>query len=73
MGASRSTHGRSPGAKPSVAGRPADVPILLDASAIVAAADRDDLNHATAVGWFRRADEPLLLGALTLAEVDVVL
>jgi uncharacterized protein len=49
------------------------VPILLDASAVIAAADRDDLNHATAVGWFRRADEPLLLGALTLAELDVVL
>ena len=73
MGASRSTPGRSRGARPSVAGRPADVPILLDASAIIAAADRDDLNHATAVGWFQRADEPLLLGALTLAEVDVVL
>ena len=49
------------------------MPILLDASAVIAAADRDDLNHATAVGWFRRADEPLLLGALTLAELDVVL
>jgi uncharacterized protein len=49
------------------------VPILLDASAVIAAADRDDLNHAAAVAWFRRADEPLLLGALTLAELDVVL
>jgi predicted nucleic acid-binding protein len=47
--------------------------ILLDASAIVAAADTADLNHAAAVAWFRRADEPLLLGALTLGEIDVVL
>jgi predicted nucleic acid-binding protein len=49
------------------------VAILLDASAIVAAADRADLNHAAAVAWFRRADEPLVLGALTLAELDIVL
>jgi uncharacterized protein len=49
------------------------VAILLDASAIVAAADTADLNHASAIAWFRRADEPLLLGALTLGEVDVVL
>jgi predicted nucleic acid-binding protein len=49
------------------------VAILLDASAIVAAADTADLNHGAAVAWFRRADEPLLLGALTLGEVDVVL
>jgi predicted nucleic acid-binding protein len=49
------------------------VAILLDASAIVAAADTADLNHAAAVAWFRRADEPLLLGALTLGEIDVVL
>ena len=47
--------------------------ILLDASAIVAAADTADLNHAAALAWFRRADEPLLLGALTLGEIDVVL
>ncbi len=47
--------------------------ILLDASAVVAAADRADLNHAAAVAWFRRADEPLVLGALTLAELDMVL
>lgn len=47
--------------------------ILLDASSIVAAADTADLNHVAAVAWFRRADEPLLLGALTLGEVDVVL
>lgn len=47
--------------------------ILLDGSAVLAAADRDDLNHAAAVAWFRRADEPLLLGALTLGELDVLL
>lgn len=47
--------------------------ILLDGSAIVAAADRADLNHDAAVAWFRRADEPLILGALTLAELDMVL
>ena len=47
--------------------------ILLDASAVIAAADRADLNHDAAVAWFRRADEPLVLGALTLAELDVVL
>jgi uncharacterized protein len=49
------------------------VAILLDASAVIAAADRADLNHDAAVAWFRRADEPLVLGALTLAELDVVL
>ena len=47
--------------------------ILLDASAVLAAADRADLNHEAAVAWFRRADEPLLLGDLTLAELDVLL
>jgi predicted nucleic acid-binding protein len=46
---------------------------LLDASAVLAAADAADLNHAAAVAWFRRIDEPLLLGALTLAELDHVL
>jgi predicted nucleic acid-binding protein len=49
------------------------VAILLDTSAIVAAADRADLNHAAALAWFRRADEPLLLGALNLAELDTLL
>jgi uncharacterized protein len=49
------------------------VAILLDASAILAAADQADLNHAAAMAWFRRVDEPLLLGALTLAELDVLL
>ncbi len=46
--------------------------ILLDASIVLAAADRADLNHAAALAWFGRADEPLLLGALTLAELDVL-
>jgi predicted nucleic acid-binding protein len=49
------------------------VAILLDTSAVLAAADRADLNHEAAVAWFRRADEPLLLGALTLGELDVLL
>jgi len=47
--------------------------ILLDGSAILAAADRADLNHDAAVAWFARADEPLLLGALGLAELDLLL
>jgi uncharacterized protein len=47
--------------------------ILLDPSAIVAAADVADLNHRAAVGWFERVDEPLLLGVLGLAELDVLL
>ena len=47
--------------------------ILLDPSVIVAAADSADLNHGAAVAWFGRVDEPLLLGALGLAELDVLL
>lgn len=47
--------------------------ILLDASAVFAAADTADLHHAAAVAWFRRVDEPLLLGALSLGELDVLL
>lgn len=47
--------------------------VLLDASVIFAAADRADLNHAAAAAWFRRVNEPLLLGALTLSELDHVL
>ena len=47
--------------------------VLLDPSAVVAAADTADLNHAPAVAWFGRADEPLLLGALGLAELDLLL
>jgi predicted nucleic acid-binding protein len=49
------------------------VAALLDASAIVAAADTADLNHAAAAAWFGRVDEPLLIGALTLSEADHVL
>jgi predicted nucleic acid-binding protein len=49
------------------------VAILLDPSAVVAAADAADLNHQAAVAWFARADEPLLLGALGLAELDLLL
>jgi predicted nucleic acid-binding protein len=49
------------------------VAILLDPSAVLAAADSADLNHRAAVAWFGRADEPLLLGALGLAEIDVLL
>jgi predicted nucleic acid-binding protein len=47
--------------------------ILLDCSAIMAAADQSDLNHRAALDWFGRADEPLLVGALTLGEVDLLL
>jgi predicted nucleic acid-binding protein len=47
--------------------------ILLDVSAILAAADTADLNHAAARAWFATVDEPLLMGALTLAEADHVL
>jgi uncharacterized protein len=47
--------------------------IFLDSSAVVAAADRADLNHTAAVTWFQRANEPLLLGALSLAELDILL
>ena len=47
--------------------------ILLDASIVLAAADRADLNHAAAIAWFDRADEPLLLAALTLSDLDTLL
>ena len=47
--------------------------ILLDPSAVIAAADAADLNHRAAVAWFERVDEPLLLGALGLAELDLLL
>jgi predicted nucleic acid-binding protein len=49
------------------------VAVLLDVSAILAAADAADLNHAAARAWFASVDEPLLIGALTLAEADHVL
>lgn len=47
--------------------------ILLDSSVVVAAADRADLNHEAAMAWFARADEPLLLGALSLGDLDTLL
>lgn len=47
--------------------------IFLDGSAVLAASDRADLNHAAAMAWFARADEPLLLGALTLGDLDTLL
>src|SRR5450759_425422 len=47
--------------------------VLLDPSAVLAAADTADLNHRAAVAWFERVDEPLLLGALGLAELDLLL
>jgi predicted nucleic acid-binding protein len=49
------------------------VAILLDPSVILAAADAADLNHRAAVAWFERVDEPLLLGALGLGELDLLL
>jgi uncharacterized protein len=49
------------------------VAILLDPSAVLAAADEADLNHRAAVAWFGRVDEPLLLGALGLGELDDLL
>jgi predicted nucleic acid-binding protein len=49
------------------------VAVLLDPSAVLAAADSADLNHRAAAAWFERVDEPLLLGALSLAELDVLL
>src|SRR4051812_33501958 len=62
----RATRGRATGRRPLVA-------ILLDPSAIVAAADTADLNHRAATAWFAAADEPLLLGALGLGELDLLL
>jgi uncharacterized protein len=49
------------------------VAVLLDPSFVIAAADTADLNHAAAVAWLRRAGEPLLVNALSLAEADHVL
>lgn len=46
---------------------------LLDASFIVAAADASDINHAAAVRWLERVDEPLLVAGLSLADADAVL
>jgi uncharacterized protein len=47
--------------------------VLLDSSAILAAADQSDLNHRAALAWFGANQEPLMLGALTLAELDLLL
>ena len=63
---------REAGQRPG-AGRILAVAILLDSSAILAAADQSDLNHRAALAWFGRADEPLLVGALTLGEADLLL
>jgi len=49
------------------------VAVLLDSSAILAAADHSDLNHRAALAWFGRVNEPLMIGALTLGEVDLLL
>jgi predicted nucleic acid-binding protein len=49
------------------------VAVLLDSSAVLAAADQSDLNHRAALAWFGRVDEPLMIGALTLAELDLLL
>jgi len=45
--------------------------ILLDSSAVLAAADQSDLNHRAALAWFGQVNEPLMIGALTLAELDL--
>lgn len=47
--------------------------VVLDASFIVAAADASDINHAAAVRWLARVDEPLLVAGLSLADADAVL
>jgi predicted nucleic acid-binding protein len=47
--------------------------ILLDSSAVLAAADQSDLNHRAALAWFARVDEPLVIGALSLGELDLLL
>jgi uncharacterized protein len=49
------------------------VAIFLDSSMVLAAADRADLNHRTAIAWFERANEPLLLGILALGDLDTLL
>ena len=33
--------------------------ILLDSSAVLAAADQSDLNHRAALAWFGRVDEQI--------------
>jgi uncharacterized protein len=49
------------------------VAILLDSSAVLAAADQSDLNHRSALAWFSRVDEPMIIGALNLGELDLLL
>jgi predicted nucleic acid-binding protein len=49
------------------------VAVLLDSSAVLAAADQSDLNHKAAVAWFGQVNEPLMIGALTLGELDLLL
>jgi predicted nucleic acid-binding protein len=49
------------------------VAVLLDPSVVLAAADAADLNHRAAAAWFLRVDEPLLLGAMGLADLDLLL
>jgi uncharacterized protein len=49
------------------------VAVLLDTSAVLAAADQSDLNHRAAINWFKRVAEPLMIGALSLAELDLLL
>ena len=46
---------------------------LLDPSVVLAAADRADLNHASAAEWFSATTEPLAISAVALAECDHVL
>ena len=47
--------------------------VLLDSSAVLAAADQSDLNHRAALAWFGRVGEPLMIGAMNLAELDLLL
>lgn len=47
--------------------------ILLDSSSVLAASDQSDLNHRAALAWFGRVNEPLMIGAMTLAELDLLL
>ena len=46
---------------------------ILDVSFVVAAADTSDINHEAARAWLRRVEDPLIIGALTLGEADLVL
>jgi hypothetical protein len=40
---------------------------------VLAAADQSDLNHRAALAWFGQVNEPLMIGALTLGELDLLL